>query len=139
MKMKETEYLLSVLEGWSKRFSGIHIRYAYDAAAEYHVVEIDPENIRRGDEDYKAEELRLYINFMSHFPQSCLLIAKPCESYNMTNVLYENERHYVNCLSAQTCELMNYQPQWRNVNIANMSFNVAYPCISNDKNVALAA
>lgn len=142
MKMKETEYLLSVLEGWSKLFSGIHIRYAYDEAAEYHVVEIDPESVRRGDAGYKMEELQLYLNFMNRFPQSCLLIAKPCEAYDMTNILYESVKCYVYCQSEQTCESMNYGRVLQNIDFMNGDCYTMPQSISfkdNNINMALAA
>ena len=86
----ETEFICSILKKWNELFAGIHIRYAYDRMTDNHVVEIDPESVRRGNAEYKKAELSLYLEFMRRFPESCLLIAQPCEAYNMSDVLYEN-------------------------------------------------
>lgn len=90
--MKEVEYLRSKLQEFVSRFAGIHIRYAYDKATDYHIVEVDPESVRRGNASYKEAELALYLDFMSLFPESCLLIAKPNDAYDMRNLMYENNK-----------------------------------------------
>lgn len=88
--MKEVEYIKRTLEDWCKRFEGIHVRYAYDATTEYHIVEVDPENIRRGSEQYKDAEYNLWVSFMELFPGSDLLVTKPSSANDMTNCLFEN-------------------------------------------------
>ncbi len=90
MTMKETEFIIKTLKEWCNQFEGIHIRYAYDSNTEYHIVEVDPESIRRGNSSYKQAELALWTDFMREFPDSDLLICEPSTSNEMTNCLFEN-------------------------------------------------
>ena len=50
---------------------------AYDAVTEYHIVEVKPEEIRRGNADYKKMEMQLWMDFMEQYPDECLLICAP--------------------------------------------------------------
>lgn len=145
MKLKETEFILPIIEAWSNRFSGVRIRYAYDIATDYHIVEVDPESIRRGNDEYKNEELSLYLEFMKRFPESCLLISKPCDAYDMTNLLYENiqQKEIVNVawVSIQDFFIFNpIQVVWRNVS-SKSQYNdyKEMNCIFDENNYALAA
>lgn len=88
--MKEKEFLINALTEWCKRFEGIHVRYAYDATSEYHIVEVDPESIRRGNEEYKEAELALWTAFMEAYPEADLLISEPSRINNMENCLFES-------------------------------------------------
>lgn len=88
--MKETVFLINALKEWRKKFEGIHVRYAYDAASEYHIVEVDPESIRRGNDEYKKAEISLWDSFAKTFPESDLLISEPWEGNDMTNCLYDS-------------------------------------------------
>ena len=63
--MTPSDYIKHQLELWNTEFVGIHIRYAYDVEANFHMVEIDPEAIRRGNADYKKQELDFWMRFMS--------------------------------------------------------------------------
>ena len=55
--MSEIEFLKKTLNEWCERFVGIHVRYAYDVVSEYHIIEVDPESIRRGNDEYKEAEM----------------------------------------------------------------------------------
>ena len=88
--MKETDFLINALTEWCKKFNGIHVRYAYDATTEYHIVEVDPESVRRGNEAYKEAEYSLWTAFMEEFPESDLLICEPSKSNNMANCLFDS-------------------------------------------------
>ncbi len=90
MTMKETDYIIETLKDWCNQFEGIHVRYAYDANTEYHIVEVDPESIRRGNSSYKQAELDFWAAFMNEFPDSDLLICEPSSSNNMINCMFEN-------------------------------------------------
>ena len=89
MTMKEKDFIIKTLNEWCDQFEGIHVRYAYDVNSEYHIVEVDPESIRRGNDLYKQAELSFWIAFMSNFPESDLLVCEPSESNNMDNCLFE--------------------------------------------------
>lgn len=99
--MKEKEFLINALTEWCKRFEGIHVRYAYDATSEYHIVEVDPESIRRGNDEYKEAELALWTAFMEAYPEADLLISEPSRINNMENCLFESD---VNCFNVQDWE-----------------------------------
>lgn len=88
--MKETDFLINALNEWCKQFEGIHVRYAYDAATEYHIVEVDPESIRRGNKEYKDAEMALWTQFMEAFPEADLLISEPSKVNDMTNCLFDS-------------------------------------------------
>ena len=89
---KESEYIIRTLKLWCEQFDGIHVRYAYDAKSEYHIVEVDPESVRRGNDLYKKAELAFWSAFMSDFPESDLLICEPTRSNDMANCLFESHR-----------------------------------------------
>lgn len=88
--MKEEVFLINALMEWCKRFEGIHVRYAYDSISEYHIVEVDPESIRRGNDEYKEAELALWTAFMEAYPEADLLISEPSKANNMANCLFES-------------------------------------------------
>lgn len=89
--MTAQEFLKKTLKGWEKLFDGIKLKYAYDAVTEYHIVEVEPENIHRGSVYYKNVEMQLLIDFMEQYPNECLLVCAPSETNDMTNVLYETK------------------------------------------------
>ena len=89
--MTAQDFLKKTLKKWETLFDGIKLKYAYDAVTEYHIVEVEPENIRRGSVDYKKAEMQLWIDFMEQYPNECLLLCAPSEANDMTNVLFETE------------------------------------------------
>ena len=87
--MTAQEFLKETLKKWKSLFKGIELKYAYDAVTEYHIVEVKPEVIRRGNADYKKMEMQLWMDFMEQYPDECLLICAPSDANDMTNVLFE--------------------------------------------------
>lgn len=87
--MSAQEFLKNILRKWESLFEGINLRYAYDAVTEYHIVEVKPEDIRRGNSNYKKAEMRLWLDFMEQYPDDYLLICAPSDANDMTNVQYE--------------------------------------------------
>lgn len=87
--MTAQEFLKKTLKEWELLFEGIKLKYAYDAVTEYHIVEVKPEKIRRGNVDYKKVEMQLWIDFMEQYPDEYLLICAPSDANDMTNVLFE--------------------------------------------------
>ena len=94
--MKETDFLIRILNEWCRKFDGIHVRYAYDANTEYHIVEVDPESIRRGNERYEEAELALWTSFMEAFPESDLLVCEPTGANQMSNCLFDSRCGQIN-------------------------------------------
>lgn len=93
--MTAQEFLTKTLKEWTDRFEGIKIRYAYDAVTEYHIVEVEPENVRRGNVDYKQAEMDLWISFMDLYPEENLLITAPSDINEMSNEIYNSEKYHV--------------------------------------------
>lgn len=89
--MTAQEFIKKTLKEWVSRFNEIKLRYAYDAVTEYHIVEVKPEEIRRGNLDYKKLEMKLWLDFMELFPDECLLISAPSDANDMTNLLFETK------------------------------------------------
>ena len=87
--MTAQEFLKKALKEWVSLFDEIKLKYAYDAVTEYHIVEVKPEDIRRGSVDYKKAEMQLWMDFMEQYPDECLLICAPSKANDMTNVLFE--------------------------------------------------
>ena len=137
--MKESEFLIKVLEDWCSRFEGIHVCYAYDANTAYHIVEVDPESIRRGSEEYKQAELNLWMAFAEKFPESDLLVCKPSGANNMSNCLFQNKRDFLSTAywNALMADLMIYVPVEAPKPIMPHSVNTNEYCNLND--YALAA
>jgi hypothetical protein len=88
--MTPSQYIKNQLKLWDQKFEGIHIRYAFDVEANFHMVEIDPEKIRRGNAEYKQQELDFWMNFMKLYPEENLLISEPSDINDMSNVIYSN-------------------------------------------------
>lgn len=88
--MTPSQYIKNQLELWNQKFEGIHIRYAFDVEANFHMVEIDPEKIRRGNAEYKQQELDFWMNFLKLYPEENLLISEPSDINDMSNVIYSN-------------------------------------------------
>ena len=84
-------FLKEALKELEKLFIGINLKYAYDTLTEYHIVEVKPEEIRRGNTDYKRVEIQLWTDFMEHYPNEDLLICAPSDANDMTNVLFETK------------------------------------------------
>ena len=90
--MKESDFLIATLKEWCEKFEGIRVRYAYDVVSEYHIVEIEPESIRRGNEQYKRAEFTLWTAFMEKYPNADLLICEPSDTNDMTNCLFDSSK-----------------------------------------------
>lgn len=94
--MKEKDFLIQTLKDWCQQFDGIHVRYAYDTNTDYHIIEVDPESVRRGNELYKKAELALWIDFMEKYPDSDLLICEPSATNQMSNCLFDSSQRQIN-------------------------------------------
>lgn len=87
--MSATDYIISSLERLSNLICGINIRYAYDDISEFHIIEISPESIRRGNGEYMKWERNMWKEFYESYPNEDILISEPDETNNMTNILFE--------------------------------------------------
>lgn len=94
-KIKQTknsqEFIKNVLKEWGSIFEEIKLKYAYDEDSEYHIIEVEPESIRRGNKDYMTKELQLYKDFTDAFESENILICNPSDANNMSNILFNSE------------------------------------------------
>ena len=84
------DFTTVTLKEWSHRFEGIRLRYAYDSESDFHIIEVSPESVRRGNKEYERAEAEFWMSFLERFPHCDLLISEPCSSNNMTNVIFDN-------------------------------------------------
>lgn len=107
--MTSSQYIKNQLELWDQKFEGIHIRYAFDVETNFHMVEIDPEKIRRGNAEYKQQELDFWMNFLKLYPEENLLISEPSDINDMSNVIYSNMTdRYRNDVTKMISDVMRY-------------------------------
>lgn len=78
--MTAKEFLEKTLKVWESLFEDIKLKYSYDVATEYHIIEVKPEEIRRGSVYYKKAEMQLWMDFMEQYPDECLLICAPSDT-----------------------------------------------------------
>ena len=85
-----TQYIKKQLELWNKQFDGIHIKYVFDVETKFHIVEISPEEIRRGNAEYKRQELGFWMDFLKLYPEENLLISKLTDMSDKPIIIYTN-------------------------------------------------
>lgn len=56
---------------------------------DFHIVEVSPESIRRGSEEYMEMEYLLWKEFQEKFPEEDLLVSEPDRINNMENLIFE--------------------------------------------------
>ena len=81
--------ILSSRQSIASKIPGISIRYAYDIQTNFHIVEVSPESIRRGSEEYMEMEYLLWKEFQEKFPEEDLLVSEPDRINNMENLIFE--------------------------------------------------
>lgn len=87
--MSATDFILSRLKMISKAIPAAGLRYAYDTTTDYHIIEVYPESVRRGDESYIEMECDLWRDFHDLYPQEDILISEIDETNDMSNLIYE--------------------------------------------------
>lgn len=88
--MKAIDFIIHSLKNISKNILGISLKYAYDSTTDFHIVEVSPENIRRGNKEYEQMEYQIWKEFLKLYPDEDLIIGEVDESNNMSNLLYES-------------------------------------------------
>lgn len=87
--MNAKDFIISNLTEISNEIPDIQLRYAFDETLKFHIIEISPESIRRGNEKYMEMEYNLWNNFQQMFPDEDLVIGETDDINNMSNILYE--------------------------------------------------
>lgn len=81
--------ILSSRQSIASKIPGISIRYAYDIQTNFHIVEVSPESIRRGSEEYMEMEYLLWKEFQEKFPEEDLLVSDTDKINNMETLIFE--------------------------------------------------
>lgn len=87
--MKAKDFIKSRLSYISDKIPEIGIRYAYDKKTSFHIIEVHPESVRRGDNIYMEFEYCLLQEFHSLFPAEDLLISEIDSTNDMSNLIFE--------------------------------------------------
>lgn len=90
--MDARDFIILSLTKISNEIPDIELRYASDETLNFHIIEVSPESIRRGDEKYMKMEYELWQGFRQMFPNEDLLISEIDETNDMSNTLYLKNR-----------------------------------------------
>lgn len=89
--MNAKDFIISSLKNISNEILGVNLKYAYDEITSFHIIEVAPEEIRRGNDSYMEMECDLWDDFHNHFPNEDILICAVDCTNNMQNLLYESQ------------------------------------------------
>lgn len=67
MNKNVQDFVIETIQSIASKIPGISIRYAYDIQTNFHIVEVSPESIRRGSEEYMEMEYLLWKEFQENF------------------------------------------------------------------------
>ncbi len=139
--MKEKDYIINQIKEWAKRFKGIKLRYAFDTKTNFHVVEVLPEKIRRGDEEFVEQEFLLDESFAKIFPNADLLITEPNSLTESISTVFETENNDVKPTEFTVCiKITDFgeEPSY-NITLPNFRKESAYRINIEKPNYSLAA
>lgn len=89
--MNAIEYIKSSLSSIAARIPEIGLRYAFDPVTSFHIIEVYPESIRRGNEQYMELEYQVWKEFHALFPNENLLISEIDSTNNMNHLIFEKK------------------------------------------------
>lgn len=67
MNKNVQDFVIETIQSIASKIPGIRIRYAYDIQTNFHIVEVSPESIRRGSEEYMEWSICYGKNFKKNF------------------------------------------------------------------------
>jgi hypothetical protein len=71
-----------------EKFPTVRLRYAYDKALDFHIVEISPSEIHE-DNEFAELERTFRKEFRKNFPFEDILITSPKSINDTSNIIYE--------------------------------------------------
>lgn len=89
--MKSEKYIIDKIKEIHSEIDGIKLTYAYDKVSNFHIVEVSPENIRRGSDQYIKMESDFWCDFFERFPNENLLISEEDEDNDMSNIIFTSD------------------------------------------------
>lgn len=91
--MDAKDFIKSQLEDLIQKVKGVSVKYAYEECTNFHIIEISPETIRRGSDEFIDWEYSLNNKFSELYPEEDLLISEPSFFNDMRNVIYIHNIH----------------------------------------------
>lgn len=91
--MNAQDFIISRIKNLINDIQSVSVKYAYEESTNFHIIEIQPESIRRGNNDYMDWEYSLNHEFSEIFPEEDLLISEPCFFNDMRNIIYQHNIH----------------------------------------------
>ena len=94
--MKAKDYIVFKINELIDSFEDIKLRYAFDAKANFHIIEVMPESIRRGNNNFIEKEYEINKEFSKLFPNDDLLITEPNTLTESVPTEYTTRNNYDN-------------------------------------------
>jgi len=89
--MSTKDFIVGKLQDIADKFKGILLKYAFEEITGFHIIEVAPEETRRGDSDYMKMESELWAEFHENYPNEDLLISEVCDDNDMSNIIYQTK------------------------------------------------
>lgn len=86
--MTPKDYIIAKINELQELGIALCVKYAYEEATSYHVIEVAPESVRRGNEQYMEWEYSIWKEFANLFPNEDLLISEEDETNDMSSLIY---------------------------------------------------
>ncbi|NDV83417.1 hypothetical protein [Bacteroides sp. 51] len=86
--MEVRNFIIKSIDRIVQGVKGITMKYAHDPLTDFHIIEVQPESIRRGNDEYMKMEVQLWSDFYSRYPNENLLISDIDELNDMSNLVY---------------------------------------------------
>ena len=86
--MNATEFIKSRLSDISDKIPEIGLKYAYDKTTSFHIIEVYPEDVRRGNDSYLEWEYNMWKDFREMYPEEDILISEVDETNDMGNMIF---------------------------------------------------
>ena len=95
--MKPRDYIIGQMNELINLFNSIELRYAFDTKTNFHILEVTPESIRRGCDDFVNIEYEINCEFSKLFPNDDILITEPNALTKLVSTEYTTRRNTVVC------------------------------------------
>jgi antitoxin component HigA of HigAB toxin-antitoxin module len=99
------DFIISRLKEMVNTFENIHIKYSYDDIANFHVIEVAPNNIRYEDRHFVEMEAALWKDFAENYPREEICIDEFDDLNDANETLYENTPSLVDMLKLRMYEM----------------------------------
>lgn len=106
--MEIRDFIIRSIDRIAQEIKGITMRYAHDPLTDFHIIEVEPESIRRGNDNYMEMENKLWSDFFANFPNGDLLISDVDDTNDMSNIIYRRTSDLFKSYSETSDKEYNY-------------------------------